>query len=82
MQTRWQSLIEVFTNVFIGICVSFLISTVLIPYFTGVRLKAHEYGMMTMIYTVASIIRSYLLRRFWNHVHTKQNLAIRQRIDS
>lgn len=77
MQSKFQSLLEVISNVLIGMVVSYFLSTLIIPHFTGVKLKAHEYGLMTAFYTTASLIRGYLLRRFWNKVHSKK-----QRIDS
>jgi hypothetical protein len=82
MQTKLQSLLEVFTNIVIGITISYFISTVVIPYYTGVKLKPVEYGSMTLIYTVASIIRSYTLRRFWNHIHYGRHLKKKQQINS
>jgi ABC-type thiamin/hydroxymethylpyrimidine transport system permease subunit len=65
MQTARESLIESIVNVISGIVVAALLNYVLAPYF-GVRMNAAQSVGLTLALTVASFIRSYLLRRAFN----------------
>ena len=64
-QSRLHSIIEAVVNVVIGLITSFLANLVVLPMF-GVHLSMGDYALMTVIFTVISIVRSYCLRRWFN----------------
>lgn len=64
-QTRLQSLIEALVNVGIGMVVSVLLSLVVYPLFGHAFTLAQNVGL-TLVFTVASIVRSYCVRRWFN----------------
>lgn len=64
-QTRLQSLIEALVNVGIGMVVSVLLSLVVYPLFGHAFTLAQNVGL-TLVFTVASIVRSYAVRRWFN----------------
>ena len=64
-QTRLQSLIEALVNVAVGMVISVLLSLVVYPAFGHAFTLAQNIGI-TVIFTVASILRSYVVRRWFN----------------
>ena len=64
-QTRLQSLIEALVNVALGMVISVLLSLVVYPAFGHAFTLAQNIGI-TGIFTVASILRSYVVRRWFN----------------
>ena len=66
-QTRLQSLIEALVNVALGTVISVLLSLVVYPAFGHAFTLAQNIGI-TVIFTVASILRSYVVRRWFNAV--------------
>lgn len=65
MQTRLSSLIEAVINVLIGFVVSLLLTAVLLPAY-GHHVTWSENLQITCVFTVTSILRSYLVRRYFN----------------
>jgi hypothetical protein len=67
MQSKKMSLVETLTNVAVGYSVSLLSQIIVFPFFDiRVSLKSNIY--IGLWFTVISIIRGYLLRRFFNHL--------------
>lgn len=69
-QSRAHSLAETLTSVAVGFVVSFGITAVVLPAYGHQVTHAENLGM-TAIFTVASVLRSYALRRTFNWLHTK-----------
>ena len=65
-QTRLGSLIEACINVAVGFVLSVAITAVVLPAY-GHAISLADNLQITAIFTVASIARSYLLRRWFNH---------------
>jgi O-antigen/teichoic acid export membrane protein len=65
MQTKRQSIVESATNTGSGFLLSYGLGFVVFPLF-GHSFAAHEIGWITLIYTVASVVRNYVLRRMFN----------------
>lgn len=65
MQTRKQSLLESFLNVVTGFVVAWTVTVYLLPVY-GYEVSTGEAWEITMVFTVVSVIRSYLWRRFFN----------------
>lgn len=66
MQTKTESLIESIINVLIGYLAA-LLSQILIFPFYGIEISLSDNLAIGLWFTVISIIRSYLIRRFFNN---------------
>lgn len=64
-QSRKVSAIEAFTSVAIGFCVSWVLTFYVLPWW-GFEPSIRHASEITAVYTVASIIRSYAVRRIFN----------------
>lgn len=65
MQSRRMSMIEVATNIAIGLVVSF-ISQIAVFKLYDIHISVTQNVEITIWFTVISIIRSYLIRRWFN----------------
>lgn len=65
MQSRLQSLIEAWVGTAIGFALSLCLSAVVFPMFGHAFTLAQNFWI-TSIFTVASIARSYAVRRMFN----------------
>lgn len=65
MQTKKQSFIEANTSTAIGFIVSYILSYTVLPLY-GVEQSHSVSFQITIIYTVASIVRGYFIRRYFN----------------
>jgi hypothetical protein len=63
MQTRTDSLMEALTNVVIGFGINFIANILILPVVLGVPVNLKELGMIGVLFTVVSVVRSYALRR-------------------
>lgn len=65
-QTRLGSFIEAWVNVFIGFWINFAANLVILPLFgfEGLTLATNFY--IGLAYTVVSVARSYIIRRWFN----------------
>lgn len=64
-QTRLGSLIEAFINVLIGFGINFAANLVILPLF-GYTPSLSDNFQIGLLYTVVSIARSYIIRRWFN----------------
>ena len=69
MQTRTQSLFESIINIAVGLLVSMLANTIMLPLVFGVAVSLHQNAVLAVIYTLISLVRSYCLRRYFNRRH-------------
>lgn len=67
MQTRLGSLIETLINIGVGFLISMLINIWILPQ-VGCAITTTQNVVMVSIFTIASIIRSYWMRRFFNYL--------------
>lgn len=65
MQSKRMSMIEVATNIAIGLVVSF-ISQIAVFKLYDIHISVTQNVEITIWFTVISIIRSYLIRRWFN----------------
>lgn len=65
MQTKKLSLIETITNTFLGLVISIILGYYVFPIY-GMEKKITYSIQITIIFTLASIIRSYTVRRIFN----------------
>jgi hypothetical protein len=65
MQSKKHSILESITNVAVG----FIITLVCSPFIyelCGMKYTWSQLGSVTVIFTLLSIVRSYIIRRFFN----------------
>lgn len=65
MQTKKHSLIESVTNTVIGLVTSFLIQIIIYP-LLNIPVSLGQNIIITLVFFMASILRGYLIRRFFN----------------
>lgn len=70
MQTRLESFIEANINTFIGFIISYILAYTVLPLY-GVERSLWISFQITIIYTIVSIIRNYIIRRFFNKKQRK-----------
>lgn len=64
-QTKFQSLVESLINLLIGYGVAIATQVGVFPLF-GIHIPLHDNFVMGGIFTVVSLVRSYLIRRWFN----------------
>lgn len=64
-QTKLGSLIEALINVVIGFSINYCANLLIFPLF-GMHISAANNFLMGLLYTLISVVRSYLIRRFFN----------------
>ena len=69
MQTQIQSFIESFINVAIGYGVALVSQILVFPVF-GINIPMESNLLIGAIFTVISIVRSYVVRRVFNRWHS------------
>ena len=64
--TRTKSLVESIFNITVGISVAFVSSLIVLPYF-GMPFSYASFGWISLIFTLISLVRSYVSRRLFVH---------------
>ena len=70
MQTKKMSIYETIISTSIGFIVSLVLVNIVLPFY-GFNVEMGQSVMITLIFTVASILRGYWVRRLFNHIHNK-----------
>ena len=70
MQSQKGSLIEAISGTSIGLITSFIISVITYP-LLGIEVSLGENLILTGIFFIVSIIRSYFVRRLFNKIFKK-----------
>ena len=65
MQTKTESFIESISNVVIGYLVALFSQIVIFPFY-GIEISITDNLMIGVWFTIISITRSYLIRRYFN----------------
>lgn len=67
-QTRVQSLIEVWTNLVVGMALNTMANYTVFPHF-GWHINARQNVTIVILYTLISVARQFVLRRAFNRWH-------------
>lgn len=70
MQSRLQSLIESLTNIVVGLALSIGLNYAIMSY-QGYRVSWYDMGWLGFWMTIASLVRSYWLRRLFNKLQQR-----------
>ena len=65
MQTKLESLTEAVINTFIGFVIAFISQLIIFP-IVGVDVTLGQNFILTILFTLVSIIRTYIIRRYFN----------------
>lgn len=65
-QSKKASLVEALSNTVIGFAINYTANLVILPLFFGHSISLAANFGMGLIYTVISVARSYVLRRWFN----------------
>lgn len=66
MQTKLGSFVEAWGNILIGFSLNFGMNMLVLPMFGFTSLTAGKNFTIGLLYTVVSLARSYILRRYFN----------------
>jgi hypothetical protein len=69
-QTRLESFVEAWINVFIGFWISFAANAIVLP-MVGLPVSVHQNLMIGFFMTFVSVARSYMIRR-WAQAHLRR----------
>lgn len=75
MQTKLESLIEALINVLIGFVISLVVNALVLP-LVGLDITLSQNLFVGIIFTLVSVARSYLLRRFCQNYLTAIKLYL------
>jgi hypothetical protein len=70
MQKRKHSALETTASTIVGFLVSFALQVTIFPLF-GIHIPLSVDFIAVVIFTIASLIRGYFMRRFFNALHVK-----------
>ena len=65
MQSKLESLTEAIINTFIGFVIAFISQLVFFP-IVGIEANLEQNFILTVLFTLVSIIRTYIVRRYFN----------------
>lgn len=77
MQSKRGSLLESVTGTVVGFVIAMIIQVTVPPLF-GAKLALHQDFAIVGIFTVASIIRQYILRRIFNNITVKRATYVKR----
>ncbi len=73
MQTKRQSLIETLTSVFVGWLIGVILNMLVLPLF-DYNITVIDSLWVSLIFTAVSVIRGYVIRRFFNSKERKYDV--------
>lgn len=65
MQSKKMSIIESISNVAIGYIVAIVAQVIVFPIF-DINIKPQDHILIGLLFTIVSLVRSYVLRRLFN----------------
>ena len=65
MQTKKQSFIETLTSVFVGWLIGVILNLTILPFF-DYNITVVDSLWVSLIFTVVSVVRGYVIRRWFN----------------
>ena len=73
MQTKKWSMIESVTSVGIGLVIGVILNMLVLPLF-DYNITVTDSLLVSLIFTVVSVVRGYLIRRFFNSKERKYDV--------
>jgi len=66
-QTKFGSTVEAFANIAVGFTINYTANLLIFPLF-GMHISPGNNFLLGLIYTAISLVRSYVLRRWFNNL--------------
>lgn len=77
MQSYWESFIEAKVNTIMGFCISWFLMAYVIPYIFNIDgITTSNSFNIVALFTIVSVIRSYIIRRIFNHLTLQKYRSI------
>ena len=73
MQSKRESMIETLTSVFAGWIIGVILNLTILPLF-DYNITVVDSLLVSLIFTVISVVRGYLIRRFFNSKERKYDV--------
>ncbi len=76
-----QSKLESFIEALVNTCIGFAITMCVYPFVNwicGIEMTFGQAGLSTLFFTIISIIRGYVIRRFFNNLHFIKDWILKQ----
>ena len=73
MQSKRESMIETLTSVFVGWLIGVILNLTILPLF-NYNITVVDSLLVSLVYTVISVVRGYLIRRFFNSKERKYDV--------
>ena len=73
MQSKMESMIETLTSVFVGWIIGVILNMLVLPLF-DYDITVVDSLLVSLIFTVISVVRGYLIRRFFNSKERKYDV--------
>ena len=73
MQSKKESLIETLTSVFVGWLIGVILNMLVLPLF-DYDVSLTDGVLISIIFTAVSVVRGYLIRRFFNSKERKYDV--------
>mgnify|MGYP003614549242 FL=1 len=73
MQSKRESMIETLTSVFVGWLIGVILNLTVLPLF-DYNITVVDSLWVSLIFTVISVVRGYLIRRFFNSKERKYDV--------
>jgi len=67
-QSKKHSIFEAIANIFLGYWIGVLTQIIVFPFF-NINISFKENMIITIIFSIVSLVRSYVLRRIFNWFH-------------
>jgi len=74
-QTKQKSFLEALVNTFIGMIITFAVSP-LIYWTCDIEMSTQKMGIVTVLFTIVSVLRNYVIRRYFNKEKSVNNKPI------
>jgi hypothetical protein len=68
MQTKLESFIEACINTIIGFTIT-IVCLPVVNWICDIEMNASQMGLSTFIFTIISVLRGYVIRRFFNNMY-------------
>jgi len=71
-QTRIESLVEAFVNTLVGFCITIFFLPI-VNKLCGIEMSPSQMGISTFLFTIISVLRGFVIRRFFNNLYWIKN---------
>jgi membrane protein implicated in regulation of membrane protease activity len=72
VQSKLESLVEAIINTFIGFVIAFISQLLFFP-IVGIDVTLGQNFILTVLFTLVSIVRTYIIRRYFNKKSKSKN---------